>query len=158
MADNAQTPGPGTHPDAVVINDDGSVSTRPGKKAWVWVTDEGTGARYDVPASMLPRSGITPVPGYPVNYEPHARTPKPALALGDVGGTAGAFARAQAQESAGEIDPKLVAARASVAALGGTTDDPDLRAAGDDQDTAAVAEPAGDAQTTTTKSRKAGAR
>jgi hypothetical protein len=157
MADSAQTPAPGTHPDAVVINDDGSVTTRRGK-GWVWVHDEGTGARYDVPARMLPRAGITPVPGYPVNYKPHARTPKPALALADVGGTAGRFAQAQAAAAAGDVSAEVLAARAAVSALGGTTDSPDLAAGGGDQDgTAAVGEPAGD-QTTTTKSRKAGAR
>lgn len=111
MAEDATNPAaPGTHPDAVVINDDGSVTTRTGR-GWVWVHDETTGARCDVPPSMLPRPGLTVVPGYPVNYGPQARPPKPKLLLGDVPTTAG---RAT---SAGEVSADVAAARASAAAL-----------------------------------------
>lgn len=79
----AETPdtAPG-HPDAVVINDDGSVTTR-GGRGFVWVTDDRSGARYDVPARILPRRGLTPVPGYPVNYRAQARTTKPQRPLGE---------------------------------------------------------------------------
>jgi hypothetical protein len=81
MADNATTEtAPGTHPDAAVINDDGSVTTRTGE-GWVWCTDTSTGARVDIPARLLPKKGVTPVPGYPVNYTPIGRTPKPAVLL-----------------------------------------------------------------------------
>ncbi len=111
MADDATpetTPG---HPDAVVINDDGSVTTR-GGRGFVWVTEDVTGARYDVPASMLPRSGLTPVPGYPVNYRPVGRTAKsrlrlssdPAAPTGDAGESAGVPAGGDPGVAAGEPD------------------------------------------------------
>lgn len=119
MADDATTPAPGTHPDAAVINDNGSVTTRKGK-GFVWVHDETTGARYDVPARMLPRAGIRPVEGYPVNYQPQARAPKTALQLGDLPPTAGRASSAPAVE----VGPELAAARAAEAAVTGSTEPP----------------------------------
>lgn len=146
MADNATTPDPGTHPDAVVINKDGSVSTRT-RKAWVWVEDGVTGARCDVPATMLPRSGLTPVPGYPVNYQPQARAPKPALLLGQLPATAGRATSTPDEEES----PGLAAARASAAALTTTTGPVGL-----DTEPELTQKPAGgsdNSTTTTTKGR-----
>lgn len=158
MADDATTPAPGTHPDAVVINDNGSVTTRKGK-GFVWVHDESTGARYDVPARMLPRAGIRPVEGYPVNYQPQGRSPKTALQLGDLAPTAG---RASSPPAV-EVGPELAAARAAEASVTGSTELPHEPPVGDQADPTAEA-PAGDtagdsASTTSPKSttNKAGA-
>lgn len=150
MAETAQTAVPGTHPDAVVINDDGTVTAH-GRRAWVWVHDEGTGSRYDVPASMLPRQGLRPVEGYPVNTRPHARTPKTALLLTDIPVTAG---RASTAAAAEPVSPELAAARAAAAALSASTSaagaspaiEPDVEAAGSAGDT--------DAAATTAKARR----
>jgi hypothetical protein len=80
MAETANKTAPGTHPDAVIINDDGSVTTRY-QRGFVWVSDDASGNRFDVPARMLPREGLTVVPGYPVNYDPTGRPPKYRLDL-----------------------------------------------------------------------------
>jgi hypothetical protein len=138
MAETAQTPAPGTHPDAVVVNEDGSVTAH-GRKAWVWVHDETSGARYDVPATMLPRKGLRVVEGYPVNLKPQARAPKSALLLGDVPLTAGRVVVADGSEP---VDAKLAAARAASAATS-TTTEPTL-GAGPAGDTEAGATPATD--------------
>lgn len=146
MADNATTPAPGTHPDAVVINDNGSVTTRKGK-GFVWVHDESTGARYDVPASMLPRPGLTPVVGYPVNYRPTGRTPKTALLLGDLPVSSGRASSAAAEP----VSAELAAARATAASLTSSTEPPaPVEAEVTDDDQAAGA---GDESTTTTTKR-----
>lgn len=79
MAETANQ-APGTHPDAVIINDDGTVTTRY-QRGFVWVRDDATGNRFDVPARMLPRQGLTVVPNYPVNYDPTARPVKYRLDL-----------------------------------------------------------------------------
>jgi hypothetical protein len=79
MAETANK-APGTHPDAVIINDDGSVTTRY-QRGFVWVSDDKTGNRFDVPARMLPRQGLTVVPNYPVNYDPTGRPVKYRLDL-----------------------------------------------------------------------------
>lgn len=115
MAETAQNPAPGTHPDAVVINDDGSVATRKGK-GFVWVHDETTGARYDVPARMLPRHGLRVVEGYPVNYQPQARAAKPAVLLGDLSPTAGKVVVSDGTP----VPAAIAAARTAVAASTGT--------------------------------------
>jgi hypothetical protein len=122
MAETAQTPAPGTHPDAVVVNDDGSV-TQHGRKAWIWVHDETSGARYDVPAAMLPRKGLRVVDGYPVNLRPQARAPKPALLLGDVAASPGRVSIAGEQP----VDARVAAARVASAATS-TTSEPLLPA------------------------------
>lgn len=76
---------PTTAPDAtVVVNDDGSVTAH-GPRAWVWCTDESTGARMDIPASMLPKPGLTPVPGYSVNLKTRGRDAKSAVELSTLG-------------------------------------------------------------------------
>lgn len=156
MADNATDTTPGTHPDAVVINSNGSVTTR-GGKGWVWVTDEATGARVDVPASMLPRAGVAPVPGYPVHYGPVGRAPKTRLQLGDKPPTAG-----RAAGPAEDLSPELAAARAASGSLIQTPRDATAEAldaaagVGEDQADAAGA---GDTEATTTakRNRRAGA-
>lgn len=159
MADDATTPAPGTHPDAVVINDNGSVTTRKGK-GFVWVHDESTGARYDVPARMLPRAGIRAVEGYPVNYQPQGRAPKTALQLGDLPATAG---RASSPPAV-EVGPELAAARAAEASVTGSTEpphEPPAETPGDPAAETPTGDTAGDdsASTTSPKSttNKAGA-
>lgn len=122
MADNAETTTPGAHPDAVVINENGSVNTRNGK-GFVWVHDEITGARYDVPARMLPRQGLRVVEGYPVNYQRDARAAKPAVLLGDLAPTAG---RVVVADASVPVDSDLAAARTALAASTGTVAVPGL--------------------------------
>lgn len=117
MAENAETTAPGTHPDAVVVNSDGSVTTK-GGRGYVWCTDEGTGHRMDFPARLLPRKGVTPVPGVPVNYKAVGRSPKVRVQLGDSPPTAGH----PAHGAAAEVSPELAAARAAEASVTGTTD------------------------------------
>jgi hypothetical protein len=145
MAETAETTAPGTHPDAVVINQDGSVTTKAGK-GWVWCTDESTGHRLDFPAHLLPRKGVTPVPGYPVNYRPVARAPKTQVQLGDTPPTAG-----HPTAAAGAVPAEVAAARAAEASVT-TTTDPRLPAsdAGTAQSTGATG-----AATSSTKGRSA---
>lgn len=76
MADSTTDTAAGTHPDAVKINQDGTVDTG-GRRAWVWCKDPTTGHRFDVLASRLPRRGAEPVPGYPLNFRRVARDGKP---------------------------------------------------------------------------------
>lgn len=42
---------------------------------FVWVQDDDTGHRYDVPEPSV-RTGMTPVPGYPLNFDRAARPTK----------------------------------------------------------------------------------
>lgn len=154
MADSAKDTTPGTHPDAVIINDNGSVTTR-GGRGFVWVSDEKNGARYDVPAGMLPRAGLTPVPGYPVNYKPRARAPKPAVLLGDLTPTAGRSAL-----RAGPVPAEVAAARAAAASVTGTTGTVPSAGTDDGQDDTgdgqADTAAAGSTTTSTTKAGTAG--
>lgn len=57
------------------VDSKGQVPTD-GRKAFVWVQDADTGHRYDVPARSLPRRGLTPVEGYPLNYNDGGRPAK----------------------------------------------------------------------------------
>jgi hypothetical protein len=151
MAENADT-APGTHPDAVVVNDDGTVTAH-GRRAFVWVHDESTGARYDVPATMLPRTGLRPVEGYPVNRRPHARPAKPAVLLGDLPVTAG---RVITTDNAPELTGAVAAARAAAAASSVSTEpvapaglDSSTSDAGATPATEPAVSPAGDTTTET---------
>lgn len=130
MADTSKT-APGPHPDAVVVNDDGTV-TEHGRKAWIWCTDTSTGSRADYPASMLPVDGLVPVSGYPANLTRFGRPAK---------------SRA---ELVGEADLDTAASRAAL-----TVSSAPLAPVGDDENDAG-ADGAGDKSTTRT--RKATAR
>lgn len=46
-----------------------------GRVPFVWVTDDSTGHRYDVPQNAI-RPGMTPVEGYELNYTKNARRTK----------------------------------------------------------------------------------
>lgn len=94
MADTNPNLEPGA---PVVIDDDGRVTAH-GPKAWIWCTDESTGARIDVPAGRLPREGLTPVDGYEVNFGRFGRDPKPATDL--AGGAPAAKSRSRRSGSA----------------------------------------------------------
>lgn len=72
---------PNLEPGALVVVDDDGKVTAHGPKTWIWCTDESTGARIDIPASRLPKDGLTPVDGYAVNFGRFARDPKPATDL-----------------------------------------------------------------------------
>lgn len=168
MADTTDS-GPGTHPDAVKINDDGTPDTG-GRTGWVWVEDPATGGRMDVHTSRAAwhiARGRKVVPGYPFNPGTSARPPKPAvgkdggrLVRPSVAGPAAQFAvpaeepplpaaaappepaRRPAEEPTPPADP-------AGEQLAGDQDQAAGDAAADDAD-----QPAGDATTTTT--RKAG--
>jgi hypothetical protein len=80
MADTTDH-GPGRHPDAVKINEDGTPDTG-GRTGWVWMEDPSTGGRFDVHTSRAAwqvARGATVVEGYPANYGRSARTPKAAV-------------------------------------------------------------------------------
>ncbi|WP_285475230.1 hypothetical protein [Actinoplanes sp. NBRC 101535] len=86
----AGTRNPATAPGATVqVNSDGSVTAH-GPRAWVWCTDESTGARADYPASMLPKAGLKPVAGYEVNFKKVGRSPKTVAELAAIGETGSA--------------------------------------------------------------------
>lgn len=46
-----------------------------GRPPFVWVEDDDTGHRYDIPQTAV-RAGMTAVPGYPLNWSGKARAPK----------------------------------------------------------------------------------
>lgn len=48
---------------------------KPGQVPYVWVEDVSTGHRYDVPRSAV-RPGMTPVPGYALNWTGQPRATK----------------------------------------------------------------------------------
>lgn len=62
------------------VNEDGTVDTG-GRPAWVWCQDPSTGHRFDYPSRALPRNGVEPVEGYPLNFKKHARPAKTRLQL-----------------------------------------------------------------------------
>lgn len=74
MADATTTTTPASYGRAYVSSK-GTVDTG-GRRAWVWCQDADTGHRYDVLASRLPRKGLTPVEGYPLNFKQTAREAK----------------------------------------------------------------------------------
>lgn len=73
MADATPTPAPADDGRAHV-NSDGTVTTS--RRAFVWCQDESTGGRFDVPAQTLPRSGVRPIEGYPLNFKRQGRNGK----------------------------------------------------------------------------------
>lgn len=97
----------------VKINEDGSVTAH-GRKAWIWCSDDETGARFDLAAHLLPKQGVTPVAGYPVNTGRFAREAKSRTQL-----PAGGAAAAAGAALVGESGPSDGATPAEGAAGGG---------------------------------------
>lgn len=75
MADDAQTTTTPADDGRARVTSKGTVDTG-GRRAFVWVTDESTGHRYDVPARRLPVKGLRVVEGYPLNFKTFGRPAK----------------------------------------------------------------------------------
>lgn len=57
------------------VQPNGTVDTG-GGPAWVWAEDEGTGHRFDIRSTALPRKGVRVVPDYPLNMKRFGRPAK----------------------------------------------------------------------------------
>ena len=80
MADTKKSSKPG-HDGKAKVSEGGTVDTG-GRPGWVWVTDDVSGHRFDIRSNRLPRAGLTPVEGYPINYNQFARPGKTRAELG----------------------------------------------------------------------------